>query len=318
MKINSITNTAYYQSKINKQDIASTNYAQNVSMTGKLPSNDVKVSKFKRFMHKLFNKLGCGEQNEPAFERTSVKRHTPKREYKPRKVRAEETPPIIKIERGLDLSDISVKDVFSSGVQVDKVYGKYLTDAYWRIKYESSMPIEAKGIFTANNGRKMQFKSGYGQNFRKSGDKTITVYYNKNSNPSGILKSYSSKSGDVDVELYRDINHGNYERRITKKVNSQLKSDIYCLRNVPELLVIYEKPGDFNGTRYLYKFNNKSERIYRHSFEDGSMKRNSTVAYQDVLENSDKYPMEVVEIIKRNLNENSNTNLIKKLSESDK
>lgn len=288
---------------------------QNPSMTGKFPSAEPKVSRLKRFLYRFFNKKGHTQQDKFGTIEPVVKTYSPKRTYKTRAMTGNEiqAPTHINIVKTDDAYDIKVKDVYSNGVLVDKVYGKYLTDSYWRVRYESTMPAEARGSFNTNNGRKMQFKSGYGQNFRKSDNKAITVYYNKNSNTSGILKTYTSNSGDVEIELYKDINNGNYERRISKKVNSLLKSDIYCVRDLPELLVIYEKPGDFNGTRYMYKFNNKSERIYRNSLVNGELKRDHTLTYQNVLENPDAYPIELFMIVNRNLRGNSNKELISNL-----
>lgn len=312
MIINSISYSANYT---NTYSVQKHNFSQNVSMKGKLPSKEVKISKFKRFLHKFFNKIGRKSQTDIAVTEQHTAKPIPKKTYKTKAMKAAEPQPVqhISVERVNDPYDQKVKNVYSNGVLIDKVYGRYLTDSYWRIRYEAAMPIESKGNIAGNYGKKMQFRSGYGQNFRKTEDKAITVFYNKNANSSGILKTFKSKVNDVEVELYKDINNGNYERRISKRVNSLIKSDIYCLRSVPELLVIYEKPGDFNGVRSFYKFNNKSERIYRHSIEDGYLKRFSTVTYQNVLENPDDFPMEVVEIVNRNISESTNTNLINDL-----
>ncbi len=63
----------------------------------------------------------------------------------------------------------------------------------------------------------------------------------------------------------------------------------------------------------MYKFNNKSERIYRNSLVNGELKRDHTLTYQNVLENPDAYPIELFMIVNRNLRGNSNKELISNL-----
>lgn len=310
MHVSKINYQTYYYKNTNKVDSGSKN---EVNMQGNIFKKTRNSFSLKKLFKKLFSKTKDSIQDTVEISKPKIRK-----EYKKRRTvqSLESDAAKVEIKRAQDPIETMVKNVFLNGIQIDKVYESYLPSVYTRTKYENSLPISKRGDMFAPKGVIMKFKSGYSKNFRKTQNGSITLDYNKNNNPAGKVKSLNNKinNREIEVEVYRDINLGNFERRITRKINSQIKSDIYCNHGIPELMIIYEKPGNFDGKRCVYKFYNNSERVSIKKLEGNDISGSGIFSYERVLNNSQAFPDEVLEIVRRNLYQKSNDNLVKNLS----